>query len=343
MVVSDRLDPAAGRAGVERRRAMMAQAIQLRAGVSMREAIERLLGHRVPLLLDPDADGVVVAISRAGTPSSVRVAWVDVRDGRILARVACPPGRPSRFRPLVATVVALDSPRLPADRVVVGHLAPEASALRPVLLDDPRVAAVPVGGEALAAARLSHDALLLAADALDRGGEPIGRLARSGISEMRFDGVSVGGHLRASHGMGAGIGGGRWVRDLEEAAFEAGYRPVLPGWMAPGLQPRRPRVEPDLSYPAAPPAVIARWEAADGARVLLRQTPAPLASPDPGGALARPARVHDTPAVLRGGRSIMTLVWEGETRAFGLQVRGMVDPEAVALRVAHSIPAPPAP
>ena len=307
----------------------------------MREAIEQLLGHPVALVLEPTRDGVVAAGPRGGDPPRLRVAWVDPAGGAVLARVACPPGRPSRFRPLVAAVVTLDAPHLPVDRVIVAHLAPSAHAMRPVLLDDPRYPAVPVGDDALAAARLARDSVLLAADALDRGGEPVGRLVRAGISEMRFDGISVGGHMRSTHGMAAGIGAGHWTHDLEEAAFEAGYTPVLPRWIPPGFAPGRPRVEPDAAYPAAPPAVIARWEAADGARVLLRQAPAPLASPDPGGALSRTVTVGDVPAALRGGRSIVTLVWEGATRAFGLQVRGMVDPEGVAMRVARSVAAPP--
>ncbi|MFP5450112.1 MAG: hypothetical protein ACLGG9_00005, partial [Thermoleophilia bacterium] len=101
----------------------------------MRELVERLLGHPVAVVLDPSRDGLVVAVSRAGDPPRLRVAWVDADRGAIVARIACPPGRPSRFRPLVASVVALDGSQLPADRVVVAHLAPEASALRPVLMD----------------------------------------------------------------------------------------------------------------------------------------------------------------------------------------------------------------
>lgn len=303
----------------------------------MRELVERLLGHPVALMLEPTRDGLVVAVSRAGDPPRLRVAWVDPGGGAIIARIACPPGRPSRFRPLVAAVVALDAAHLPPDRVLVARLAPTASALRPVLMDDPRAGAVDAGPDGVVAARLSPEALLLAADALDAGGEPVGRLVRAGISEMSFDGVSVSGHMRSTHGMAAGIGGGHWVSDHREAAFEAGYEPVMPRWIPPGLAPGRPRVEPDIAYPAAPPAVISRWSAADGARVLVRQAPAPLASPDPGGALARPADIHGVQAALRGNRTLMTLVWEGATRAFGVQVRGMVDPETVALRIARSI------
>jgi hypothetical protein len=303
----------------------------------MRELLERLLGHPISLLIEPVRDGVVVAVSRAGDPPRLRVAWVDIVAGAIVARVSCPPGRPSRFRPLVASVVALDAVHLPADRVLVAQLAPTASSLRPVLMDDPRAGALDASPDGVAAARLSPNAVLLAADALDAGGEPVGRLVRAGISEMAFDGVSVRGHMRSTHGMAAGIGGGQWVRDHGEAAFEAGYEPAMPRWVPPGLAARSPRIEPDIAYPAAPPAVISRWEAADGARVLLRQAPAPLASPDPGGALARQVDMHGVPGVLRGNRSLMTLVWEGRSHAFGVQVRGMVDPETVALRIARSI------
>ena len=92
------------------------------------------------------------------------------------------------------------------------------------------------------------------------------------------------GRIGATHGMGAGIGGGRWAPGLAEAAFEAGYAPLAARWMPPGLERGRPRVEPDVAYPAAPPAMVVAWTGDGGARVLLRQAPAPLASPDAGGA-----------------------------------------------------------
>ena len=106
--------------------------------------------------------------------------------------------------------------------------------------------------------------------------------------------------------------------------------------MPDGLERGRPRVEPDIAYPAAPPAIVIAWTGADGARVLVRQAPAPLASPDTGGRGARRERVGDAEGVLRGPR-LVTLVWEGPERAFGLQVRGMPSGEEVALRVARSI------
>jgi len=192
----------------------------------------------------------------------------------------------------------------------------------------------------LSVARVGAGAVVIAVDALDHTGEPVGRLVRAGISELRFDGTSVGGHLRATHGMAAGIGAGRWAADAADAEFEAGYRLAYPRWMPPGLAPGRPHVEPDQAYPAAPPALVLSWDAADGARVLLRQAPAPLASPDPGGRHARPVVVGGWPGVLRGYRRLVTLVWETDTRAFGVQVRGMVAPEAVAVRVAEGIQVP---
>lgn len=308
----------------------------------MRDVVERLLDHAVSTLLPAEAGagGPVVAVSSAGDPVGARVAWVDIPGRRVLARVACPPGRPSRFRPVVASVVALDAPGLPGDRVMVAHVAPSVHGVRPALLDEADPPAAPVDHAGLSVARVGAGAVVIAVDALDHTGEPVGRLVRAGISELRFDGTSVGGHLRATHGMAAGIGAGRWAADAADAEFEAGYRLAYPRWMPPGLAPGRPHVEPDQAYPAAPPALVLSWDAADGARVLLRQAPAPLASPDPGGRHARPVVVGGWPGVLRGYRRLVTLVWETDTRAFGVQVRGMVAPEAVAVRVAEGIQVP---
>jgi hypothetical protein len=140
--------------------------------------------------------------------------------------------------------------------------------------------------------------------------------------------------------MAAGIGAGRWAADLDEAAFEAGYEPWLPAWLPGGLTRGLPRLEPDGAYPSAPPAVIIAWSGADDARVLLRQAPAPLATPELGGHGARPVAIGPAAGFLRG-RWLPTLVWETPERAFGLQVRRLGDPETVILRVARSI-APPA-
>ena len=112
-----------------------------------REIAAGALGHPVPHALAGPGDELIVAASVAGDPPAARVAWVD-RDGRVIARVACPPGRPSRWRPVVAAAVALDVPGLPADRVLVARLAPEAAAVRPVLASEDEPRATPVGRRA---------------------------------------------------------------------------------------------------------------------------------------------------------------------------------------------------
>ena len=105
---------------------------------------------------------------------------------------------------------------------------------------------------------------------------------------------------------------------------------------ASGLERGRPRVEPDVAYPAAPPAIVIAWAGGEAARVLLRQAPAPLASPDTGGRGAREVAVGAVRGVLRG-RGLVTLIWETPERAFGLQIRGVPGGEEVALRVARSV------
>ena len=209
-------------------------------------------------------------------------------------------------------------------------------AILPILASDEPVRPVAVGEEGLALVRIPVEVAVIAVDALDASGEPIGRLARPGISDLVFDGSSVSGRMGATHGMGAGIGGGRWAPGLADAAFEVGYDAWLPTWIPPGLERGRPRVEPDVSYPAAPPAIVIAWTGEGGARVLLRQAPAPLASPDGGGRHARDVAIGAGTGVLRG-RGLVTLVWETPDRAFGLQVRGVPEGEEVALRVARSI------
>ncbi len=300
-----------------------------------RSIAEAALGHPVPYLLAGEGDDPIVAASVTGDLPRARVAWVD-REGAVMARVACPPGRPSRWRPLVACVLTLDMAPTIEDRVLVVRAAPEASAIVPVLASEEPPDPVDIGAEGLALVRMPMEMPVIAVDALDSGGEPIGRLARSGIAELRFDGSTVSGRLGATHGMAAGIGAGRWAQTLADAAFEVGYDPWLPSWMPPELRRGRPRVEPDVSYPAAPAALVLAWTADDGARILLRQAPAPLASPDTGGRGARAVEVGEWPGVLRG-RGLVTLVWEGPERAFGLQVRGVREAEEIAMRVARSI------
>ena len=289
----------------------------------------------MPHLLAAADAPLIVAASVTGDPPRVRVAWV-ARDGAIVARVACPPGRPSRWRPLVAAVVTLDMGPVAEDRVLVARAAGEASAIVPILATEAPAAPVAAGPDGLVLVRLPSEAAVLAVDALDAGGEPIGRLARPGVAELRFDGSTLSGRLGATHGMGAGIGAGNWTAGLADAAFEVGYDPWLPAWLPPDLSRGRPRVEPDVSYPAAPPALVLSWSGADGARILLRQAPAPLASPDTGGGGARAVEVGEWTGILRG-RRLVTLVWETAERAFGLQVRGVADAEEVALRVARSV------
>ena len=298
---------------------------------------EAALGHRVLTVLGPADDGPFVAGSLAGDPPQARIAWVRP-DGRVVARVACPPGRPSRWRPVVAAIVTLDMPPLGADRVLVARASPEAAAVRPLPASDETIDPVSVGPGGLTLVRLVGEAPVIGVDAHDASGEPIGRLVRAGISDLRFDGSSVGGRMGATHGMGAGIGDGRWAPGLADAAFEVGYDPWLPDWIPPGMIRGRPRVEPDISYPSAPPAIVIAWSGDDGARVLLRQCPAPLASPDTGGRDARLVDVGEWRAVLRE-RGLVTVVWETPERAFGLQVRGASLGEETALRVARSISA----
>lgn len=300
-----------------------------------RSIAEAALGHTVAHLLAPPEHDLIVAASVTGDPPRARVAWVS-REGAVVARIACPPGRPSRWRPLVAAVVTLEMPPIAEDRVLVVRAAPEAAAVVPILPAEEPPPPVAVGEEGLALLRLPPETAVLGVDALDARGEPIGRLARAGVAELRFDGSTLGGRLGATHGMAAGIGGGRWAASLADAAFEAGYDPWLPSWTPPGMTRGRPRVEPDLSYPAAPPAVVMAWSAPDGGRILVRQAPAPLASPDTGGAGAEEVAVGEARGVLRG-RRLVTLVWETPERAFGLQARGIEDGEEVALRVARSV------
>lgn len=302
---------------------------------ALRAIAEESLGHDVPQVLPPVGGGPMVAASLGGDPVRARVAWV-LPSGEVLARVACPPGTPSRWRPVVATVVSLDVPTSPPDRVLVARLAPEAAAVGVVLASDDAPGTAGAGPGGLTLLRLDSEAPALAVDALAASGEPIGRLSRAGLSELRSDGLAVSGRMGATHGMAAGIGDGRWAAGLAEAAFEVGYAPWLPSWLPAGLTRSRPRVEPDISYPAAPPAVVIAWTDPEGARVLLRQCPAPLASPDPGGRDTRVADVGGAPGVLRG-RRLVTLVWETPERAFGIQVRGIPLGEETALRVARSI------
>ena len=104
----------------------------------LRAIAEAALGHPVPEVLAPAGDGPFVAGSVAGDPPRARVAWVD-GDGRVVARVACPPGRPSRWRPVVAAAVSLEMPPPAGERVLVARVSPEAAAVRPMLASEDAV------------------------------------------------------------------------------------------------------------------------------------------------------------------------------------------------------------
>jgi hypothetical protein len=303
-----------------------------------RETAAGSLGHPVPLALPAEDGGLIVAASVGGEPPRARVAWVDARTAEVVARVAGPPGRPSRLRPVVAVSVALDEPPAPADRVLVARVAPGIAAIGVGIAGNEGPSPVaPVGDDGLAVMRIDLASVILGVDALDARGEPVGRLVGEGVTLLRRAGGSISGRMGLTHGMAAGIGGGSWVRDLDEAAFAAGYAPWLPAWVPEGLDRTPPRVEPDVAYPAAPPAVVVAWTGEDDARVLLRQAPAPLASPEQAVPGSREVEVMGAVGVLRG-RRWATLVWETGERAFGIQVQRMDEAPEVALRVARSIP-----
>jgi hypothetical protein len=302
-----------------------------------RDTAAGVLSHPVPHALPAGEGLAIVAASIAGEPPQARVAWVDPETREILARVACPPGRPSRFRPVVATSVTLDEPDMPADHVVVCRVAEDIEAVRVVYAgheDESPVA--PVGAEGLSLARLPVGAPIVSVEALDARGEPVGTLVGEGVTRLRIAGGSVSGRLGLTHGMAAGIGGGYWAGDLDSAAFAAGYTPMLPSWAPEGFERSPPRVEPDVAYPAAPPAIVLLWTGPGDGRVILRQAPAPLASPELPGRGSREVRIGEATGVLRGTR-LATLVWETGERAFGIQVLRVADAPEVALRMARSI------
>jgi hypothetical protein len=306
----------------------LAQARSLAAGV---------LSHPVPHALPGDDRHAIVAASVAGDPPQARVAWVDA-DGTILARIACPPGRPSRFRPVVATSISVDLPGAPTDHVVVCRVAPGVHAARVVRAgyDDENPSAE-VGSEGLVLVRLPSGAPIVSVEALDARGEPVGTLVGEGLTRLNVTAGSTSGRPGLTHGMAAGIGGGGWVADLAEATFAAGYDLLLPTWEPDGFSRSHPRVEPDVAYPAAPPAVLFVWSGPADARVLLRQAPAPLANPEMPGRGSKDVDINGAVGILRGTRFV-TLVWETEERAFGVQVLRMDDAPDVALRLARSVP-----
>ncbi|MDH3227713.1 MAG: hypothetical protein OEM67_11580 [Thermoleophilia bacterium] len=303
-----------------------------------RSTAEAALGHPVPHLLPAGDDLPILAGSIAGDPARARVAWVEPESARVVARVACPPGRPSRGRPVVAAVVDVAMGDGLEDRVLVARLVPEAEAVRVIVASDLEPEPAPAGPEGLALVRLAAGVPVVAVDALDGRGEAVGRLARAGLSELRSDGLAVSGRLGATHGMSAGFGAGAWKETLDEAAFEAGFTPILPTWAPPGFELGRPRVEPDVSYPSGPPSIVMAWTRGDGSeRILLRQTVAPLASPAAATQWSSEVDVGGHVGHI-SGRRLGILVWERPDLAFGIQVRGISRPEDIALRVARSIP-----
>jgi hypothetical protein len=299
------------------------------------DGAERLLRHPVSVTLPGRDPGVTVAASVAGDPPSTRIAWIDWAGAAIVARIACPPARPSRMRPVVATDVRVVQAGVD-DRILAMRVADGARAVQVVVAAEEQPEPVAVAPDGVALARIDAGLLVLGVDALDGIGEPVGRLDAAGIGSLRLEGGRFTGRLGTGHGMAAGFGAGRVVASEDEAAFEAGYRPTLPGWLPEGLDRGAFRVEPDAAYPAAPPAVVVAWGTEPG-RVLLRQTPGPLANPDPVQTRSSPVDIGDSVGMLMTRGRFATLVWEAADRAFGIQVSGIDDPGDVAVRVARSM------
>jgi len=299
------------------------------------DGAERLLRHPVSVTLPGRDAGVMVAASVAGEPPSTRLAWIDWAGAAIVARLSCPPARPSRVRPVVATEVEVAQAGV-EDRVLAIRAAPAVPAVQVVVAAEEQPEPVAVGSDGVALARLAPLQLVLAVDALDGRGEPVGRLDAAGIGSLRLAGGRITGRLGTGHGMAAGFGAGHRVAALEDAAFEAGYRPVLPSWVPEDLDRGEFRIESDVAYPAAPPAVVVAW-GREPRRVLLRQAPGPLASPDAAQARTTPVAIGGATAQLTSRGRFATLVWEAGDLAFGIQVVGVDDPGEVAVRIARSM------
>ena len=213
--------------------------------------------------------------------------------GEVIARVACPPGRPSRWRPVVAAAVALDMAPALADRVLVARARARGGGRRCRCWR----ARSPRGR-----GRSGEEGLALVRAAARgrrswRSTPSTPRASRSAASRApacrscASTASAVSGRLGATHGMGAGhrrAGGGprAWPRRPSRPATTRGCpRGCRPGWSAAArawsrTSPTRPRRRRSSSP----------GPASDGARVLLRQAPAPLASPDTGGRGAREVR-----------------------------------------------------
>ncbi len=296
---------------------------------------EQLLRHPIAVALTDERTWVMLAASVADEPPRTRLAWIDWRAATIAARIVCPPGRPSRMRPLVATDVRVDQAGID-DRVVAIRATDGVATVRLVVADEAPASLTTVGSEGVALVRVDLRTVVLGVDALAPSGEPVGRLDAAGIGLLSLAGGRITGRLGASHGLAAGFGAGHWVADVENATFEAGFTPILPAWIPAGLDRGMFHVEPDVAYPAASPSVAVAW-GREPRRVLVRQTPGVLASPDPGGARSQHVSVGALPATLTSRGRFATLVWQGSDRAFGIQVVGLDEPGVIALRVAASL------
>jgi hypothetical protein len=296
---------------------------------------ERLLRHPVAALLTAPEGAVTVAASIGGDPPCTRLAWIDWRAGAIVARIACPPARPSRLRPLVATDVGVEQAGVD-DRVLAIRVAAGVAGVQVTVADSEQPPAAAIGPEHVALVRLPRDLAVVMVDALDAGGEPLGRLDAAGIGVLHLTSGRLAGRLGARHGMAAGFGAGRWTDDVEDAAFEAGFRPRLPTWLPEGLERGSFHLEPDVAYPSAPPAVAVAW-GREPRRVLVRQTPGPLPNPDMPGGRTEPVTIGSAQGLAMTRGRFATLVWEADDRAFGVQVVGFDEPLQTALRVAASL------
>jgi hypothetical protein len=306
-----------------------------------REALEVLLGHPVDVVLPPTPDcDARVAVSRTDAPVRVRAAWVSDA-GDVVARLGCPPGVPSPVRPIIATVCEVSADGV-SDRLLLGRATSGVAAVRAAMPDSDGID-VPVHGEGIVAGRIPAGPVPIALDAIAPDGESIGRLMHSGITEMALVAGRIEGRLGATHGMAAGFGAGDTVESLEVAQLEAGYTALLPAWLPEDFEMTTVRVEPEAAYPFAPPSIAVAWAPGEtDARVLLRQCPGPLASPETPDERGVEVDIGGVTGVMRA-RGMAFLVWERGDRAFGLQVRGTGDPAADALAIAESIPASPGP
>lgn len=296
---------------------------------------EQLLGHPVAGTLTDEQTAVMIAASVAGDPPRTRLAWIDWRGATIAARLVCPPGFPSRMRPLVATDVRVDQAGID-ERLIAVRAVDGIAGVQLIVADEVQPPVTPVGSQGIALARIGITIPVMGIDALSATGEPVGRLDSAGIGRLSLSAGRVTGRLGVSHGLAAGFGGGYWVTDADEATFEAGFTPVLPSWLPDGLDRGMFHIEPDVAYPAAPPSVAVAW-GREPQRVLVRQSPGQLASPDTGGARSEPVQVGPWSARLVSRGRFATLVWQAADRAFGIQIVGVDAPGDVALRVAASM------